>query len=237
MVEPVNVHGCAVPDELLYDLEHDVWARPDGEEGTATIGMLSPLASFIGVVQKVEFRRVEGGQARGRSVATVESYRYVGAVRLPVDGTVVERNDEIVRHPKWINDQPYGRGWVARVRAADGASWRSEMESASGVRERIAESIRQRRIHCLPAVPDVELFEIGAECAAVLAALDDTLKRRAPEDVVLLVTDDPTSPIEVVRWSDRTGETLLHYEPEGTLHKFLIRKEANPQPRPRPRPA
>lgn len=228
--------GCPLPDDLLYDVERDVWARPDPDGSTATIGMLSPLASFIGIVQKVQYRpSVEGPIARGRSVATIESFRFTGAVRLPVDGTIVERNDEIVRRPKWINDEPYGHGWVARVRADDPASWHASMEPAPAVRERIAEVVRERRIHCLPAVPDVELFEIGAECSAVLAALDDTLKARAPRDVVLLVTDDPTSPIEVVRWSDRTGETLLHHEAEGHLHKFLIRKEAEPQPRRRPR--
>lgn len=226
-----------MPEDLLYDLEHDVWARPEADGSTATIGMLSPLASFIGVVQKVEYRPVDGAIARGRSVATVESFRFTGAVRLPVDGAVVERNDQIVRRPKWINDEPYGRGWIARVRAEAASSWTGNMEPASEVRERIAESIRERHIHCLPAVPDVELFEIGAECSAVLAALDDTLRLRSPRDVVLLVTDDPTSPIEVVRWSDRTGETLLHHEADGPLHRFLIRKEADPQPRRRPRPA
>jgi TusA-related sulfurtransferase len=75
------------------------------------------------------------------------------------------------------------------------------------------------------------MFEIGAECAAILAELDQVLTTRSAEDVVLLVTDDATSPLEMVRWSDRTGHSVLLHETEGNLHRFLVRKEANPQPR------
>jgi len=64
--------------------------------------------------------------------------------------------------------------------------------------------------------------------------LNEELAARAPGDAILLVTDDPTSPIEMVRWSDQTGHPVLAHRKEGTLHHFLVRKEADPKPRRRP---
>jgi len=64
--------------------------------------------------------------------------------------------------------------------------------------------------------------------------LNDELRSRAAGEAVLLVTDDPTSPIEMERWSDQTGHRLLAHRREGELHEFLVRKEARPVPRVRP---
>jgi glycine cleavage system H protein len=228
----MDVEGCPLPDDRLYDLENELWVRlgPGGDE--ATVGILAAFASFIGKVHRVEFRTTKGPVDRGRGVAIVESTRYTGAVRMPLDGRVVEVNPLLTERPKWINDDPYGRGWVFRATsAASIAPGTAGLESAAAIADRLAERIRARHVRCWPAAPDVELIEVGAECAAVLAALDEELTRRAPEEYVLLVTDDPTSPIELVRWSDRTGQSVVDHRSEGALHQFLIRKEANPTPR------
>jgi hypothetical protein len=99
------------------------------------------------------------------------------------------------------------------------------------VAESLRGKIREMRIHCLPAAPDVEMFEIGAECQAILVRLDEEIAQRAVDDVVHLVTDDPTSPIEMVRWSDRTGYPVLHQWAEANLRHFLVRRIAKPVPR------
>jgi len=69
------------------------------------------------------------------------------------------------------------------------------------------------------------------ECSAVLTKLNEELEQRAAGEAILLVTDDPTSPIEMVRWSDQTGHTVLAHRKEGNLHHYLVRKEAAPVPR------
>jgi TusA-related sulfurtransferase len=182
----------------------------------------------------VSYRPVEGIVGRGRSVATVESVRYTGAVRLPVDGVVVERNPAIVKRPRLLNDAPYDAGWVVRIRPAKGPAVLPGLETADAVGARLAERIRVQRIRCWPQTPDLELYEIGIECSAVLTLLNEELRGHPAGDAVLLVTDDPTSPIEMERWSDQTGHRLLAHRKEGDLHQFLVRKEANPVPRPRP---
>jgi len=228
----VEIGGCDVPEDRLYDLENEVWYLPEGSDGLARVGLLGPLVWFAGRFQSVSFRPVQGRVAEGRSVATVESQRYTGAVRLPLDAEVVERNPAIVTRPRLLNDAPYGDGWVVRVRPAGGVPPR--LETAAAIKDRLTERIRQRHIRCWPLSPDVEIFEIGIECSAVLAMLNDELNRSPAGTAVLLVTDDPTSPIEMERWADQTGHALLARRREGNLNQFLIRKEAHPVPRRRP---
>jgi glycine cleavage system H protein len=227
----VEIEGCPLPEDRRYDLEHDVWWAEDPSNGSARVGLLGTLAAFAGRFHTVTFRPIEGTVGRGRSVATVESVRFTGAVRLPVDAEIVERNDAIVARPRLLNDAPYGDGWVVRVRPTRTEDLGRWLESASAVAGRIAERIRTQRIRCWPVSPDVELVEVGLECSAVLTKLTEEIARRPAGDAVLLVSDDPTSPIEMVRWADRSGHALLVHRREGPLHQFLVRKEAHPRPR------
>lgn len=231
--EVMELEGCALPDDLLYDLELEVWARPPGTKGDLwEFGMFAPMASFAGKFLAFHYRPIEGPLQRSQSVATAESLRFTGAIRIPLDGTLVETNPLLPARPKLLNDEPYARGWVGRVRPA-----RNErpptLQTAQEVRERVLALIAERRIRCYPATPDVEMYEIGSECSAVLAHLDDEVARRAPEEVILLVADDPTAPIELERWRMRTGHSLLHRRKEGNLYHYLVRKERDPKPEPR----
>ena len=230
----MEVGGCPLPEDRLYDLKSDVWWAVDPEGGTARIGVLGTLSAFAGPFRSLTFRPIEGAVGRGRSVATVESTRFTGAIRVPVDVILVGRNDEVARRPRLLNDDPYAEGWVVRVRAARPDEPGLLLETASQIAHRLEERIRTQRIRCWPTTPDFELYEIGIECSAVLTRLNEELATRSPGEAVLLVTDDPTSPIEMARWSDRTGHSLLAQRREGTLFQFLVRKEAEPKPRRRP---
>ncbi|MGI0053521.1 MAG: sulfurtransferase TusA family protein [Thermoplasmata archaeon] len=227
----MEVAGCPLPPDRRYDLEESVWILEDPATGIATVGLMASLVCFAGKFTSVTFRPIPDRQGAGRSVATLESRRYTGPVRLPVGGTLVERNVGLIARPKLLNDSPYERGWVVRVRPEPGAPPRAPLETAEEIADRLRARITELRIHCTPAAPDLELVEIGSECAATLARLDEELARRPAEEIVLLVTDDPTSPLELERWSDRTGHTLLQHARDGGLYRFLIRKEAAPRPR------
>jgi len=79
-------------------------------------------------------------------------------------------------------------------------------------------------VHCYAALPDYELFEIGTECAAVLVKLNELLARIEAGDVVHLVSDDWTAPVEMQNWSSMTGQPIIETRREGNLYHFLIRK-------------
>jgi glycine cleavage system H protein len=227
----MDVLGCPVPDDCWVDFDNDTWTRFDPDARTCSAGILASQAAFAGRFSSVKFREVDGVVERGRSVATLEGPRSTSPFRIPVTARVVGRNEVLRTRPKLLNDSPYERGWVVRFTPTDPADVPRLLASPESIRRSLEDRIRDRHIRCYPAAPDLEMYEIGSECSATLAKLDEELERRAAEEIVLLVTDDPTSPIELVRWADRTGHTVLHHRVEGNLHHFLIRKEAAPVPR------
>lgn len=227
----MNVDDCELPDDCLVDLEHEVWWRwlPDGR--SARIGVLATLAAFAGAFREVSFRPLAGSVGKGRSVATVASVRFTGAVRAPVEAELLETNPELLRRPRLLNDRTYTEGWVARLRPVRPDEPARLLERPEAARARLEATIRERRIRCWPKLPELELVEVGTECAAVLVRLNEEIARRAPGETVLLVSDDPTSPIEMVRWSDRSGHPVLAQRREGVLYQFLVERAAHPTPR------
>jgi glycine cleavage system H protein len=112
-----QVRNCNIPDDLYYLVEKHVWLTFDGE--LVTVGMTDVAQhlahTFLSVTAKAPGRTIK----KGRSVATVESSKWVGPVPSPVQGEVVEVNDAVVSDPSIINADPYGEGWVARLRPED----------------------------------------------------------------------------------------------------------------------
>jgi glycine cleavage system H protein len=111
------VNNCNIPEDLFYVVEKHVWARRDGD--LVTIGMTDVAQnlakSIIAVTQKAAGKPVK----KGRNVATVESGKWVGPVPAPVSGEIVEVNQALTTAPGLINSDPYGEGWVARLRPDD----------------------------------------------------------------------------------------------------------------------
>jgi len=68
------------------------------------------------------------------------------------------------------------------------------------------------------------MFEIGVECSATLAKLDELLEKTPPGEVIHLVSDDPTADIEMLRWSEDKGQSLLETRKEGNLLHFIVKK-------------
>lgn len=223
----MEIDGCPVPDELQVDVENGVWARAEAD-GLATLGLLAPFLAFAGRLTGITYRPVAGRVARGTSVATVESVRLTAPVRLPVEAELVAQNPELPARPRLAHDAPYGDGWVVRFRPLEPLA---RLPTAAQARPALERQIRERRVRCYAALPDLEVYEIGAECRAILARLDEELARRPVGEVVLLVVDDPTAPLEMARWSDRTGYPILEQRRQDGLLHFLVRKVADPRPR------
>jgi glycine cleavage system H protein len=114
-------HGCEFPPGLAYDVERDVWVRPE-PDGTVTIGMTDPAQARCGKLQHVHFKKVGRSLAAGQSVATVESAKWAGPMPTPLAGILVATNAEgFARDRLLANRDPYGAGWFARIRPEDGA--------------------------------------------------------------------------------------------------------------------
>ena len=113
-----TVRGCSLPDELLYDVENNIWYR-ENADGTVTLGMTAIAAGMAG--QLVAFTPKKAGRSvdAGKSCATVESGKWVGPAKIAFTAEVVEINDTLTASPKLANSDPYGEGWMVKVRPKD----------------------------------------------------------------------------------------------------------------------
>jgi glycine cleavage system H protein len=104
------------PDDLKYHREHD-WARVEGDE--ATLGITWFAQDALG--ELVHFEPPEEGSqvAKDSSYGEVESVKAVSEVIAPLSGEVVAVNRKVVDEPEIVNDDPYGDGWLVRVRLED----------------------------------------------------------------------------------------------------------------------
>ena len=104
------------PDDLRYHPEHD-WARVDGEE--AVLGITWFAQDALGELVHFEAPEVGATLSKDASYAEVESVKAVSDVVSPLSGEVLEVNQKVVDEPETVNEDPYGDGWLVRIRIAD----------------------------------------------------------------------------------------------------------------------
>ncbi len=104
------------PDDLLYHPEHD-WARIDGDE--AVLGVTWYAVDSLGELVHYEAPSVGDVIAKDSSYGEVESVKAVSDLISPLSGEVLEVNAAVVDSPETVNDDPYGSGWLVRIRLAD----------------------------------------------------------------------------------------------------------------------
>jgi glycine cleavage system H protein len=109
---------ASYPDDLLYHAEHD-WARIDGAE--ATLGITWFAQDALGEVVFFDPPAVGTSLAKDAPYAEVESVKAVSDVVAPLSGEIVEVNEALAENPATINEDPYGEGWLVKVRLSDPA--------------------------------------------------------------------------------------------------------------------
>jgi len=110
---------ASYPEDLLYHPEHD-WARidPDGA-GTATLGITWYAQDALGEVVFFELPSVGASLQKDAPYAEVESVKAVSDVVAPLSGEIIEVNEALTDAPQAINEDPYGEGWIVKVRLSD----------------------------------------------------------------------------------------------------------------------
>ncbi len=105
-----------VPGDLRYTKEHE-WIRVDGDE--ATVGITDYAAAQLGDIVFVELPDVGRSIDQFATFGVVESVKAVSDLFAPISGQVTERNDALADRPELVNSDPYGEGWMLRVRVAE----------------------------------------------------------------------------------------------------------------------
>jgi glycine cleavage system H protein len=120
-----TIRGCNLPEDVYYLIEKHVWAKPmDG--GVIRVGMTSVAGKLSGgklAAITVKAKNIGQEVKQGKSVATVESSKFVGPVPAPVTGVLLRANEKLANDPNLAISDPYGEGWIAEIQAS---AWDAE---------------------------------------------------------------------------------------------------------------
>lgn len=125
-----------LPEELKYAASHE-WVRHDGD-GIVTVGITEHAQDLLGDMVFVELPEVGDEVAAGDDCTVAESVKAASDIYAPIAGEIVAINEELEDSPELVNSDPYGDGWMFKIKAED----LSELDSlldANGYRESIAE--------------------------------------------------------------------------------------------------
>jgi glycine cleavage system H protein len=145
-----TINGCNLPEDVYYLIEKHVWAK-QMENGVLRIGMTSVAGKLSGgklVALTVKTKAIGQEMAKGKSVATVESSKFVGPVPVPVSGVVVRGNEKLASDPNIVISDPYGEGWIAEINPSKWDEEKGELLSGpDGVAE-YTKKLEAENIHC-----------------------------------------------------------------------------------------
>jgi glycine cleavage system H protein len=131
------IRGCNLPEDLYYLIEKHVWAKPI-EGGLLRVGMTAVAGKLSGgklAAVTIKTKAIGQELAQGKSVATVESSKFVGPVPAPVSGVLVRGNDKLASDPNLAVSDPYGEGWIAEIKPSN---WEGEKTSLATGAEGLA---------------------------------------------------------------------------------------------------
>ena len=107
----------STPSDLKYTREHE-WVRDNGD-GTVTIGITDFAQGELGDIVFVELEDAGEDYAKDDTFGTVEAVKTVSDLYAPIDGEVTELNEALEDNPELVNDDPYGEGWMIKMKVAD----------------------------------------------------------------------------------------------------------------------
>jgi len=108
-----------LPERLKYTSSHE-WIADNGD-GTVTVGITAIATEQLGDLVYVELPKIGTSVARGANCAVVESTKAASDVYAPLSGDVVAANDDLSAHPERVNESPYEKGWLFKLKLKDKA--------------------------------------------------------------------------------------------------------------------
>lgn len=116
----------AAPKDLRFTKSHE-WVRLDGD--TATFGITDHAQEELGDITYLELPDVGGRIAASEPLGVIESVKAASDIFAPIDGEVVERNEDVVAAPETVNSSPYGDAWLLKIKLSDPAQVAALMDS------------------------------------------------------------------------------------------------------------
>ncbi|MBI2527408.1 MAG: glycine cleavage system protein GcvH [Candidatus Rokubacteria bacterium] len=145
-----TLFNCNLPEELFYLIDKHVWLRVS-VDGPVTVGIDDVAQNLAGTIVACTPKKAGRAVPRGQSLATIESSKWVGPVPNPVTGEIVEVNEAVRKSPGILNQDPYGQGWLVRVRPTNWEAERAELATGAEGLEAYRSFLEAQGIQCRPA--------------------------------------------------------------------------------------
>lgn len=116
----------SIPTNLKYTKDHE-WVSMEGD--VATIGITHFAQSELGDIVYVEVETLDQTLERDEVFGTVEAVKTVSDLFLPMSGEIIEFNEDLERNPETVNSDPYGAGWMVKVKVSDVSQWDELLDS------------------------------------------------------------------------------------------------------------
>jgi glycine cleavage system H protein len=141
----VEVDGFNFPDNLYYfsGTTDSNWIKV--ENGKVRIGLTTLGTYAAGKIKFIRLRPPGKAVEAGRSIGTLESGKWTGAVKAPVTGTVVEINESLKDNPSLLNDDPYGKGWIAVIEASNLDAELKALQGSNGLAAWAAKEVSEKK--------------------------------------------------------------------------------------------
>jgi glycine cleavage system H protein len=117
-----------IPSDLRYSKEHE-WVRVEGD--IATIGITDFAQGELGDIVFVEVETVDESLDRDEVFGSIEAVKTVSDLFMPIGGEIIEFNDSVESEPEKINSDPYGDGWIVKIKLADASEIDQLLDAAA----------------------------------------------------------------------------------------------------------
>ena len=145
-------YGCDIPEDLWFDFDRDLWVRFEAD-GAATLGMTDTAQTRGGKLVNIQFKKVGKTIKQGQSAAIIESAKWVGPFPMPFSGEIIAANEETFKRDILIaNRDPYGEGWLVRVRPANLDAERGHLITGETAAEKYKQRIVEMNIKCFRCI-------------------------------------------------------------------------------------
>lgn len=148
MVDLVVESNCEIPENLLYYIEgkNTVWAKQESAD-VILVGITDMAQTMAGKIVKVRIKKKGTKVERGRPLATMESGKWAGPVPAPVSGEIIDVNAEAEKDPVIINRDPYGKGWLVRMKVTNPEELKQLYTGEQAI-QKLKELIASEKISC-----------------------------------------------------------------------------------------
>ncbi|MDZ7267498.1 MAG: glycine cleavage system protein GcvH [candidate division KSB1 bacterium] len=155
MPDKEEIRGCAIRKDLYYRVEDHTWVKVN-DDGTVFVGMTDVAQNMAGPLLHAKAKGPGTKRDKGKPIATVESGKWVGPVKAPISGEIIEVNSKVAQDAKLINQSPYNEGWIVKMKPSNLQAELAEMQTGEAAVEAYRQKIEKED---LKACVHVEGFE------------------------------------------------------------------------------